>query len=115
MEVVIFAVRRWHKQLDILAQYVGSGITEQPFRRRTKRLDQTAVVDHHHGIGNAVENGLQMRRTRLDVLGARAREALETQQDCAAPGHSKADQGKHERIDGVWCAEWTDVGNEKQA
>src|SRR5262249_62158918 len=28
---------------------------------------------------------------------------------------SKADQGKHERIDGVWCAEWTDVENEKQA
>ena len=83
--VVILVVRRWHQDFHIFSNYVGGVKAEQSFRRGAERLNQTALVDDHHGVGNAVENRLQMRAMRFEVLRAGVCDATKAQKDGAAP------------------------------
>ena len=55
-----------------------------------------------------------MRRTGLGILGARARDAAEAQQDCTAPGDGKSDQREHERVHHIGCRQRPCVCNEKE-
>src|SRR5215469_9618251 len=112
--VMILAVRRRHQHLDVLPQHIGRGIAEQPFRRRAERLDQSELVDHHHSVGNAVENRLQVRGTRLDVLSPCVGDVPKAQQNCAAPRHGKSHQREYQPDHGVGGRQLARLRNKKE-
>src|SRR5215472_16155530 len=49
--VMVFAVRRGHHHIDVLAQHFRSSIAEQAFCCRAERLHVPAFINHDHGVG----------------------------------------------------------------
>ena len=71
--VMLLPIRRGHQHADILSRHLLRAIAEQPLGGGAERLHDAAVIDHDHGIGNAVEDGTQLGLTRakcrLGTLG----------------------------------------------
>ena len=76
-------------------------MTEQPFCRRTERVDEAVLVDHDHGVGNAIENRRQMSGACLGIRGVRGGGAARLPQHLAAPGYADADQDEDKSEDQI--------------
>ena len=50
VEIMLFAVRRWHQLADVSALNLVQGIAEQALRRRAEGLDAPLLVDDDHGV-----------------------------------------------------------------
>ena len=96
--VVIFAIRRGHQSLDVFCHHIGGGITKQPLCCGAEGLDDPAFIDDDGGVGNAVENRLQMCRARLRLFGACRRRAPQVVQNCTAPANSNAGEREQQAL-----------------
>ena len=66
--VMLAAVGLRHQDVDVAARHLRRGIAELAFGGGTEGLDPGVFVDHDHGVGNRVENRLQVRFPRAERL-----------------------------------------------
>ena len=59
--VMVFAVRRRHQHADVAAADFLGGETEHALGRRAEGLDDAALVNDDHAVGDSVEDRAQMR------------------------------------------------------
>jgi len=64
---------------------ISGAIAEQPLRRRPEGLHPAAAVDDDHGLGDAVEDRLQMRRARFGGFRICRGQKARSPQQFAAP------------------------------
>ena len=65
--VVLLPVWCRHQHADVMALHLLGGETEQPLRRGAERLDDPALVDDHHRIGNGFQNRPQVRLAAVQL------------------------------------------------
>jgi hypothetical protein len=79
--VMLLAVGRRHQHAHVAPDRLLGAVAGQPLRRGAERLHDAGLVDHDHGVGNRVED-------RLQVLGACRGATAFPQQALAEPGHA---------------------------
>src|SRR5689334_5385944 len=94
ISVMIFAVRRWHQDLDVLAQRLCALVSEQSLGCAAERLHDAVFIDDDHRFRNGVKNGLEMRFARERITGHKGRAPSASVENFAAPGDADADKCK---------------------